>query len=76
MNSLSHTKWRCKYHIVYVPKYRRHVIYEYLRKEIGSIPVELCSRRGIFMFIGGRDSEYKATYPQNHAIYFNPDKRL
>ncbi|HFU9546451.1 TPA: transposase, partial [Streptococcus agalactiae] len=46
-NSLSHTKWRCKYHIVFAPKYRRQVIYGKLRKDIGSILRELCSRKGI-----------------------------
>ena len=46
-NSLSHTKWRCKYHIVFAPKYRRQVIYRQLRKDIGSILQELCSRKRI-----------------------------
>ena len=46
-NTLSHTKWRCKYHIVFAPKYRRQVIYRQLRKDIGSILRELCSRKGI-----------------------------
>ena len=46
-NSLSHTKWRCKYHIVFAPKYRRQAIYEKLRKYIGSILRELCTRKGI-----------------------------
>ena len=46
-NSLSHTKWRCKYHIVFAPKYRRQVIYRQLRKDIGGILRELCSRKGI-----------------------------
>ena len=46
-NSLSHTKWRCKYHIVFAPKYRRQVIYGKLRKDIGGILRELCTRKGI-----------------------------
>ena len=37
MNSLSHTKWECKYHIVFVPKYRRKVFYGEKRVEIGKI---------------------------------------
>ncbi len=36
-NSLAHTKWNCKYHIVFVPKYRRQVIYRHLRADIGKI---------------------------------------
>ena len=46
-NTLSHTSWRCKYHIVFAPKYRRQVIYRQLRKDIGGILRELCSRKGI-----------------------------
>ena len=46
-NSLSHTKWRCKYHIVFAPKYRRQAIYGKLRKDIGSILRELYSRKEI-----------------------------
>ena len=46
-NTLSHTSWRCKYHIVFAPKYRRQVIYSQIRKDIGSILRELCSRKGI-----------------------------
>ena len=46
-NSLSHTKWECKYHIVFAPKYRRKVIYKQLRADIGRILSELCKRKGI-----------------------------
>jgi len=46
-SSLSHTKWRSKYHIVFAPKYRRQVIYRQLRKDIGGILWELCSRKRI-----------------------------
>ena len=43
MNSLSHTKWNCKYHIVFAPKYRRKAFYGSNRLEIGAILRELCS---------------------------------
>ena len=46
-NSLSHTKWRCKYHVVFAPKYRRQAIYGKLKKDIGQILRELCQRKGI-----------------------------
>lgn len=46
-NSLSHTTWECKYHLVFAPKYRRKVIYGALKKEIGAIIRELCNRKGI-----------------------------
>ena len=42
-SSLAHTKWNCKYHIVFAPKYRRQVIYGELKKEIGKIIRELCN---------------------------------
>jgi putative transposase len=40
--SQSHVRWYCKYHIVFVPKYRRRVIYGQLRRSIGRIIRELC----------------------------------
>ncbi|QAV13063.1 IS200/IS605 family transposase [Brevibacillus agri] len=46
-SSLAHTKWNCKYHIVFAPKYRRQVIYGKLRREIGKILRELCERKGV-----------------------------
>lgn len=39
-NSLSHTKWNCKYHIVFAPKYRRRVFYGEKRREIGKILID------------------------------------
>ena len=35
--SLSHTKWECKYHVVFIPKYRRKVLYEELRQHLGDV---------------------------------------
>ena len=46
-NSLAHTKWECKYHLVFAPKYRRRIIYGELRQEIGQILRELCARKGV-----------------------------
>ena len=46
-NSLAHTKWECKYHLVFAPKYRRQIIYGKLKIEIGKILRELCERKGI-----------------------------
>ena len=43
IHSLSHTKWNCKYHIVFEPKYRRKVFYGEKRAEIGKILRELCN---------------------------------
>ena len=41
-NSLAHTKWNCKYHVVFAPKYRRKEIYGEKKEEIGKILRELC----------------------------------
>ena len=41
--SLAHTKWNCKYHIVFAPKYRRKIIYGKLKASIGKILRELCN---------------------------------
>ena len=47
VKSLSHSKWRCKYHIVFAPKYRRQVIYGKLKADIGRILRELSERKGV-----------------------------
>lgn len=46
-NSLSHTSWNCKYHIVFAPKYRRKVFYGEKRREIGAILRQLCEWKGV-----------------------------
>ena len=46
-NTLAHTTWNCKYHIVFAPKYRRQVIYGKLKGEIGKILRMLCERKGV-----------------------------
>ena len=51
-NSLAHTSWNCKYHIVFAPKYRRKVFYEEKRLEIGAILRELCRWKGVEIIEG------------------------
>ena len=46
-HSLSHTKWNCKYHIVFAPRYRRKVFFEDKRLEVGQILRELCKWKGV-----------------------------
>lgn len=46
-HSLSHTKWNCKYHIVFAPKYRRKVFFDEKRSEVGAILRELCKWKGV-----------------------------
>ena len=50
--SLSHTKWNCTYHIVFIPKYRRKVMYGEVRKEIGEILRKLCTYKGVEILDG------------------------
>ena len=45
--SLAHTKWNCKYHIVFAPKYRRQVIYGKIKSDIGQILRKLCEYKGV-----------------------------
>ena len=52
VNSLAHTKWNCKYHIVFAPKYRRKVFYEEKRLEIREILRQLCQWKGVEIIEG------------------------
>jgi len=52
LQSLAHVKWECKYHIVWVPKYRRKVLYGKVRKRLGEIVRELCRQKGIEVIEG------------------------
>ena len=47
IKSLSHSKWRCKYHIVFAPKYRRQVFYGEKRKAIGERLRKLCEQKEV-----------------------------
>ena len=51
-NSLSHTRWMCKYHIVFIPKYRRKIIYNKLRVDIQKYIKNLCKWKGIEIIEG------------------------
>ena len=47
ISSLAHSKWNCKYHIVFAPKYRRMVIYKQIKTDIGRILRKLCEQKGV-----------------------------
>jgi len=66
--SLAHTKWKCKYHIVFTPKYRRKIIYYKLREDIVKILSELCKYKGVEIIEG------KAMADQVHLIISIPPK--
>ena len=47
INSLAHSKWRCQYHIVFAPKYRRKEVYGKIKVDIGKILRMLCEQKGV-----------------------------
>ena len=51
-NSLAHTKWVCKYHIVFTPKYRRKIIYNQYKESIRDIIKQLCAYKGVEIIEG------------------------
>ena len=50
--SLSHVRWECKYHAVFVPKYRKKALYGKVRKRVGEIVQDLCRQRGVELLEG------------------------
>ncbi len=56
--SLAHTKWLCKYHIVFTPKYRRKIIYNELRADIKGIIKDLCKWKGVEIIEGHMMSDH------------------
>lgn len=57
-NSLAHTKWMCKYHIVFSPKYRRKVIYNQYRESLQDIIRTLCRYKGVEILEGHMMSDH------------------
>ena len=51
-NSSAHTKWLCKYHIVFTPKYRRKIIYNQYKKDLAEILHDLCAYKGVEIIEG------------------------
>jgi putative transposase len=51
-NSLSHTRWKCQYHIVFIPKYRRKTLYGQLRKDVHEILKMLCRYKKVEIVSG------------------------
>ena len=50
--SLSHVRWECKYHVVFVPKYRKKALYAKIRGRVGAILRDLCRQRGVEVLEG------------------------
>jgi putative transposase len=56
--SLSHVRWDCKYHVVFIPKYRRKVLFGKLRSSIGRLLRDLCEQKGIELLEGHAMSDH------------------
>ena len=69
-NSLSHTTWNCKYHIVFAPKYPRQIIYGKIKKDIGDIIRKLCEWKGVEII------EAEACPDHIHMLVSIPPKKV
>jgi len=67
-NSLAHTKWMCKYHIIFTPKYRRKIIYNKYKESIVEILKDLCKWKGVEIIEG------KAMVDHIHLLVSIPPK--
>ena len=57
-DSLAHVRWECKYHVIFIPKYRRKVIYGKLRASVGAILRDLCEQKAIGLLEGHAMSDH------------------
>ena len=74
-NSLSHTKWMCKYHIVFTPKYRRKIVFNQYRDSLGEIFRTLCKYKGVEIIEGHLMSDHVhmlvSIPPKNISVKFH-----
>ncbi|WPL16834.1 Transposase [Thiorhodovibrio winogradskyi] len=73
--SLSHSRWECKYHIVFIPKYRRKVLYKQLRKHLGEVFHRLAQRKESQILEGHLMSDHVhmlISIPPKYAVYSGP----
>ena len=68
INSLDHTTWRCQYHVVFAPKYRRLEIYGAIKADIGKILRQLCQQKGVEII------EAEACPDHIHMLISSPPK--
>jgi len=71
LGSLSHTKWECKYHIVFIPKYRRRVLLGQLKKELGRVLIELARHKECTILKGSIQSDHvhiEISIPPKYAV--------
>ena len=70
-NSLAHTKWICKYHIIFTPNYRRKIIYNQLRRDIRQIIKDLCAWKGVEIIEGNMMPDHVhllVAIPQKYSV--------
>ena len=66
--SLAHTKWMCKYHIVFTPKYRRKIIYNQYKVDIRDIIKQLCSYKGVEIIEGHYQFENRHFWAEGYYV--------
>ena len=71
IHSLSHTKWNCKYHVVFAPKFRRKVFFGEKRAEIGQILRQLCEWKGVNIREAESHTYVDRDTPENERIKFH-----
>ena len=71
-DSLAHTKWNCKYHIVFAPKYRRQVIYGKIKADIGIMLRKLCEYKQVEILEAEPvKTTYICWYPYRPSIVYH-----
>ncbi len=71
VNSLNHTRWECKYHIVFIPKYRRKILFGQIRKELGDVFHRLARQRESYIEEGHVMSDHvhiMISIPPKHTV--------
>ena len=69
--SLSHTRWECKYHVVFIPKYRRKVLYGQIRKELGRVFADLARQKECEIVSGSLQPDHvhmEISIPPKYAV--------
>ena len=72
--SLAHTKWDCKYHIVFIPKKRKKVIFGVIRKHLGSVLHELAGQKECKILEGHLMSDLKWSTKIGHSFRVLPEQ--
>ena len=57
-SSIAHTRWNCTYHIVFIPKYRRKVLFGELRKDVGEVLRKLCEMKDVVLIEGATQPDH------------------